>query len=178
MTPIGHSLFGVSVGVVCMPELKTFRAKAALLTGFAVLANVPDFAFPGWGHNRYDISHSLLTNLALIAAAVVVLRLWGKAWEAIGSTPVVLGGAAAWLSHLLLDSFYNHGRGVGMFWPFSRARLALPLPWLGNVEGRPPPLNAHTLRVCLVELVFYGLILLAAVCGRRLLARRALRSAQ
>jgi membrane-bound metal-dependent hydrolase YbcI (DUF457 family) len=176
MTPIGHSLFGASVGVVCMPELKTTRAKAALLAAFALLANVPDFALPGWGHDRYQVSHSLFINLSLIAAIVAVLRLRRRAWRELGSTPVVLGGAAAWLSHLLLDSFYNHGRGIAMFWPFSSARLALPLPWLGFLESNPPPLNAHTLEVCLVELGSFGLILSAAVYWRfRLFPRLARR---
>jgi hypothetical protein len=28
-----------------------------------------------------------------------------------------------------LDSLYNHGHGVAIFWPLSDVRLALPIPW-------------------------------------------------
>lgn len=175
MTPIGHSLFGTSIGVLCMPELETVRARAVFLTGFALLANVPDFALPGWGHDRYDISHGLFVNSVLIATAAVVLTFWTSGRKRLGGAAVILGGAAAWLSHLLLDSFYSHGKGIAIFWPFSRARLALPIPWLDNLQGSPPPLNAHTVRVCLVELVFYSSVLLASICFRCVLSRLARR---
>lgn len=176
MTPIGHSLFGTSIGVLCMPELETVRARAVFLTGFALLANVPDFAVPGWGHDRYHISHGLFVNSALIAAAAVVLTFWASGRKRFGGTGVILGGAAAWLSHLLLDSFYSHGKGIAIFWPFSRARLALPIPWLDNLQGSPPPLNAHTVRVCLVELVFFSFILSVSAYWRFRLSARLPRS--
>jgi membrane-bound metal-dependent hydrolase YbcI (DUF457 family) len=127
MTPVGHSLVGVALGIVCLPDFPTRRAEAAFLAGFAVLANVPDLRLPCWGHARYDISHSLFVSVLLIAVACVCLRLWPKTRPTIGSPPVLAAGAAAWLSHLLLDSFYSHGQGIAIFWPFSRAALALPV---------------------------------------------------
>ena len=155
-----------------MPELRTVRAKAAFLTGFVLLANLPDFPLPGWGHRRYLVSHSLFVNLALIAAAVVVLSLWSHAGKRPAPAPVVLGGAVAWLSHLLLDCFYSHGQGLAIWWPFSQARLALPVPWFDTLQGHRSPLDAHTLRVCLWECVFWGPILLIAILWRRRLSRK------
>lgn len=175
MAPVGHSLFGAAVGVLCVPELKTVRARAVFLTGFVLLANVPDFAVPGWGHDQYQVSHSLFVNLAIIAAIVVLLAIWGKARKRIGGAPVILGGTIAWLSHLLLDSFYNHGKGIAIYWPFSNARLALPIPWFSPLESSPPPLDSHTVRVCLIEAVFFLPVLLIAICCRGVILRRSRR---
>jgi len=169
MSPVGHSMLGASIGIVCMPQFKTVRAKAAFLTGFVVLANLPDLAVPGWGHDNYRVSHSLFVNLAMIAAIGGAIGLWGRAGVTIAAAPVILGGAAAWLSHLLLDSFYNHGQGIAIYWPFSRGRLSLPMPWFSTLEGRPPYLNVHSVQVCLVEFAFYFPILaLSIYCRRRL----------
>jgi|SRR3989304_307785 len=166
MTPIGHSLVGMAIGVVCMPRYKGFLPKAAILTGFIALANLPDWRLPGWGHTRYEISHSVFVNLALIIVFAVLLRLCNPIRTGIASWPVILGGAAAWLSHLLLDSFYNHGLGVAIFWPLSTARLALPMPWFRALPSSPPPLTIDTFYIYLVELLFYGPILLVAIGWR------------
>ena len=135
MTPVGHTLVGVSLGIACLPAFTTRRAKAAFLASFAVLANVPDLHLPCWGHSRYDISHSLFVSVLLIALACVCLRLWPRTRRTLGSPAVLAAGAAAWLSHLLLDSFYSHGQGIAIFWPFSQARLVLPIPWFDVLDG-------------------------------------------
>ena len=166
MTPVGHSMVGLSVGVFCMPQWQTTRAKALFLTSFVVLANLPDCPVPRWGHDQYMVSHSLLVNLALIVLVVVALRIGRKAVPSIASWPVLIGGAIAWLSHLLLDSFYNHGHGIRIYWPLSQKELALPLPWFSSLDRIPPPLNAHTLRICLMEFVFYLPLLLLAIYWR------------
>jgi hypothetical protein len=189
MTPVGHSLVGASIGVISMPPLKSLRARLAFVFAFAALANVPDLAIPGWGHDRYDVSHSLWVNLTLIAAVAVVLRsslyTMGKlsripdrengtvsSPNAAISTVVILAGSMAWLSHLLLDSFYCHGNGIAIFWPFSNAHLALPIPWFDNLSASPPPLTIHTLRVCTIELLFYFPLLLTTLFCRRVLRSR------
>lgn len=166
MTPVGHSLVGMAVGVVVMPRYKTFWAKAAFLAGFVALANLPDWELPGWGHNRYNVSHSVFVNLAMIAAIAAILRLPGLRKTRIASWPVILGGAAAWLSHFLLDSFYAHRFGVAIFWPFSTARLALPMPWFRTLRHIPPPLTMDTIRICAVEALFFGPILVVAIAWR------------
>ena len=125
---------------------------------------------------RHGSSRSLVfVNLAIIVAIVVALRIGRRAVPPIASWPVLIGGAIAWLSHLLLDSFYNHGEGIRIFWPLSEKALALPVPWFGGLNHIPPPLNVHTLRICLVEFVSYLPLLLAAVYWRRHRLRNSLR---
>ncbi len=172
MTPIGHSLVGMSMGVVCMPRYQSCWAKAAFLSGFIGLATVPDWHLPGWGHIRYEVSHSLFVNLALIIVFAVVLRTCKSTRMGIGAWPVIFGGAAAWLSHLLMDSFYNHGLGVTIFWPLSTARLALPMPWFRTLPYVPPPWDFDTFCIYLVEVLFYGPILLLAIAWRYWRLRR------
>jgi membrane-bound metal-dependent hydrolase YbcI (DUF457 family) len=166
MTPVGHSLVGAAVGVVVMPLYKSRWASAAFLAAFVALANLPDWRLPYWGHERYDISHSIFVNLALIMICAVPLRICKLTRANIGAWPVIFGGAIAWLSHLLLDSFYNHGQGIAIFWPFSSARLALPMPWFRTWSSVTPPLNADTFYICLIETLFYSPILLLAIGWR------------
>ncbi len=161
MTPVGHSLMGVTIAVVCLPSKLSKTASFLGLTNFVVLANLPDAPLPGWGHDRYGISHSVFVNVALIAGLVLVLRrAWPRLWR------VFAGGAVAWLSHLLLDTLYNHGRGLAMFWPMSQARLVLPVPWFSILHDFPPSLNSHNLRVFGVEILVYGALLGVALVWR------------
>jgi hypothetical protein len=169
-------LVGAAVGVVVMPRYKSRWASAAFISAFIAIANLPDWPLPYWGHTRYDISHSIYVNLAFIIICAALLRIWHRRGQApscarsqspgIGAWPVIFGGAIAWLSHLLLDSFYNHGQGIAIFWPLSSARLALPMPWFRTWSSVTPPLNADTFYICLVETLFYGPILLLVVGWR------------
>jgi len=181
-------LTGASIGVLVVPRDWRARAKAGLLAGFALVATLPDWQLPPgmpglqylplppWGHNLYRVSHSLFVNLAIAAAGVVLLGSWPPVRKALGGWPVLLGAAAALLSHLLLDTFYNHGRGLAMFWPLSDARLALPMPWFSTLEDIPPPLDWHTVRVVLVEAAFYLPLFIVCVAVRVGLARRVCRN--
>jgi len=137
---------------------------------FAMLADIPDFPLPGWGHYEYRVSHSIFVNGGLIAIVLLGLAAarMGKGLRI--SKRVVAGGVVAWLSHFLLDSMYNHGHGIAIYWPLAPGSLVLPVPWFSTLEHSPPPLNAHTLCVFAIELVCYSLLL-----GVVLLARRALK---
>jgi membrane-bound metal-dependent hydrolase YbcI (DUF457 family) len=165
MTPVAHSLVGASLGIVALPALPTRRARAAFVAGFVVLASVPDVQVPYWGHGPYyHVSHSLFVNALLIFVTAACLRLWPRTRATLGSPLVLAAGATAWLSHLLLDSFYSHGRGVPIFWPFSdHAALVLPIPSFDVLRGYPSWLSAHNVRVCLIELACYSPLLLAAL---------------
>ena len=104
------------------------------------------------------MSHSLFVNLALVAVVVALLISSRSWWSEAGRRWVVAGGAAAWMSHLLLDALYSHGRGIRIFWPVSDAALSLPVPWLHVLQ--PDSLsNVATLRIFATEAVFYGAIL-------------------
>jgi len=136
---------GTAIGTFSLPSNKPPRWKIAYFTVFALLGNLPDLDLPYWGHQRYDISHSLFVTL-LFGALIVALFAWlPNMRQPVGGQGVVFAGMLAWLSHLLLDSFYNHGRGVAIFWPFSTAHLALPIPWFSVVPFIPPITPAHLL---------------------------------
>lgn len=167
MTTIGHALTGISVGLLCLPKRRRSKASLALaLAGFAVLANVPDLPAPGWGHHLYHVSHSVFVNGALIAGCALALGWRAELRRRLGGWRVAAGGGVAWLSHLVLDSTYNHGQGIAIFWPLSWARLNLALPWFSTL--RPWwALDLHTLRVAATEILAYGLLLLACLAVRR-----------
>ena len=168
MTEVGHALTGTAIGVLCLPKDSSPRHKIVHFATFIALAIVPDYRIPNWGHDRYDISHSIFVNLLLIASFVVLLAIFKDIRRKIGGWTVVVAGAAAWLSHLLLDSFYNHGKGIAIFWPISKARLILPIPWLSVVKQLPLPVTPELLRILLIEFVtFSPLILLAIVLRNR-----------
>ena len=174
MTSVGHSLTGIAIGVLSMPRARSPRFKVVFLAAFAVLANLPDLPVPGWGHSRYDISHSVFVNAGWILLAVADMAFLPKVRRVIGGWPVVACAAGAWLSHLLLDTFYNHGRGLAIFWPFSSASLRLPIPWFSTTPAWWK-LTAHSLRVTSIETLFYGGVLVLCIAIRRLADRRATR---
>lgn len=165
MTSVGHTLTGFGIAVAGMPSGLRRRGRVTLLLLAGTAANVPDFPLPGWGHHMYHISHSLFVTVAGLTA----LGLWLRTRPELRSRVAGWRGlsllAMAWLSHFLLDALYNHGRGVGIFWPLSDAHLALPVPWFETL--RPPWRTARNLRVFAVELGVYG-ALLAAVSAARL----------
>ncbi len=170
MSPVGHTLTGIAIGVACMPKEKPPRWKAVYLGVCAFLAYIPDLQLPYWGHGaHYYVSHSLFANLVLILVCLLPFLVnkplrtnAGGAWE-------VSGGMLAWLSHLLLDTFYNTGTGLMMFWPFSEARLSLAMPWFNVVTEY---FSLRTLRILLVEAAFYGGILAMVIVARRFLLIR------
>lgn len=163
MTPIGHTLTGLTIGVLALPRAAS-RARVFLqLTTCGVLANVPDFPLPHWGHDRYDISHSLFVNLLLLGLMALLFAGWPTARQRVGGWPAIRGGGLAWLSHLLLDSFYNHGLGIAIFWPFSTARLVLPIVWFTALPSSPPPLTWATAQIFAVEGLVYGGVFLVVV---------------
>ena len=167
MTTVGHSLAGLAIAALVVPRGWSVRAKVAGFTAFALLANLPDAPLPGWGHSRYLISHSLFVALAAVAVPVAALAALRRPRAWLGGWPVVLGGAGAWLSHLLLDTFYNHGRGLRMFWPASRtAALKLPVPWFSVLRGGWAA-DVYSLRIATIELLCYGGLLAACVLARR-----------
>ncbi|MBT3201808.1 MAG: metal-dependent hydrolase [Phycisphaerales bacterium] len=175
MTYIGHTLTGLAIGAAVLPGGLSRRRMLLGMAVFALLADVPDFPLRGWGHDRYDISHSIFVNGGIIA--VVLLGLWilGK-WKGLRvPLGVRVGGVCAWFSHMLLDSMYNHGLGIRIYWPVSSESLVLPVPWFSTLEYSPPPMNAHTARVFAIELACYLPLLLVVLIVRHGLILRARR---
>jgi len=173
MTCVGHGLIGCAVGLTVLPRSSRWSARLLHLLAFAALANLPDLPLRYWGHDRYEISHSLFVSLVAIGLLSAAILLAQRRGRRLGLA-LLVAGALAWLSHLLLDSFYNHGQGVAIYWPFSEGRLVLPVPWL-EVAKQPLlalgelSLGGQTLRVMGIELLTFG-----ALPALALLLRRAL----
>lgn len=163
MTTIGHTLTGIAIGLVCKPKNISLRRSIVHLAFFAFLANIPDLPLPKWGHDDYRVSHSLFVTLMFITTIVIGLAFAKKIRERLGGWPVISSGALAWLSHLLLDSFYNTGYGIAIFWPFSKARLILPIPWFSVLPSIPPPFTWPIIQIFLIEFISYFPLVILAI---------------
>jgi membrane-bound metal-dependent hydrolase YbcI (DUF457 family) len=141
-----------------------------------LLPNLPDWPLTYWGHDRYTISHSLFVNLLLSFLALVFLAWRPDVRHRIGGAVVLVGAVAAWLSHLILDSFYNYGGGVSIFWPFSGVSLALPIPWFSVVPPAPPITLAHLQGYAIEFISYFPLILLAYTLRRAGITERLARA--
>lgn len=165
MTFVGHSLTATALAILSLPAPASPRRVTAQILSFVVLANLPDAPVSGWGHVRYDISHSLFVTLLLLTLLASICVWRPQLRRRLGGWSVLAAGAAAWLSHLLLDSFYNHGRGIGIFWPVSDAHLALPIPWFEVLPQVWPRWTPEATRVLAFELISYlPLVVLALGC--------------
>ena len=90
----------------------------------------------------------------------------------------VVCGAGAWLSHLMLDSFYNHGHGVAIYWPFSNGRLNFSISWFDTLDVTQSIISRHNLSVYAIEFAAYLPVLLTGIMVAAMTKRRspALRS--
>lgn len=166
MTPVGHTLTGIAIGAACMPKEKPARWKAIYLGVCAFLAYIPDLQLPYWGHGaHYYVSHSLFSNLMLILVCLLPFLFSKPLRTKVGSGWAITSGALAWISYLLLDTFYNTGTGLMMFWPLSDARLSLAMPWFSVVTEY---FSLRTLNIVLIETAFYGGILAMVALIRKL----------
>ena len=166
MTSVGHCLTGLSIAALVVPRSWERKEKIAAFAAFTLVANVPDLPLPFWGHYSYRVSHSLFVNLALVAVVVGLLIHSGARRGEAAWRWVVAGGAAAWLSHLLLDSFYSHGHGIRIFWPLSDAALNLSVPWFHVLQRGSAP-DLASLQILAIEALCYGLLLAACLYWRR-----------
>lgn len=167
MTSFGHTMIGIACGSLMVPSTLNLRPKAALILLFAAAANVPDIEVQGWGHDRYYFSHSLFVNLGAMG---LILAMWTvycvlsrheRYWK------IAAGLSCAWMSHLLLDSFYNHGAGIRIFWPLSDAALALPIPWLSVRDVSIPYFAWSNLKVYLTEAATFAPLLILSIIIHR-----------
>jgi len=171
MTFVGHSLVGASLAQAVIPAGASWRRWLFIVHLYVLLAFLPDLPLPGWGHNLYFFSHSLFVNVLFMVPATGLV-LYFQARREVSVYPVLVGAAAAWLSHFPLDAIYNHGQGVAVYWPFSEAVLNLPLPWFTTLDMRQPLTAAYNARVFLVEGAFYLPLFGAAFLGRWVWLRR------
>ena len=169
MSPVGHTLTGLAIGYLAVPRATPLKPKLALLAMFAVAANAPDLPFPYWGHERYDISHSVFSTAAGLTILLTVLVSWFRGRDPVGWR-ILLGLAVAWYSHLLLDTLYAHGHGLAIYWPLNNDRIAVPLSWLGRAN-RIDVFSLHNVRVAFFELITFGPLLVFALLAKAIFRR-------
>lgn len=167
MTFVGHSIVGLSIAAASMQngERKNFLAAAA---AFVLFANFPDFAFR---LIPYYESHSLFTVLAVLGAGTFSIWILHRRVPGLDWRLILLGNLTV-LSHLLLDTFYNHGLGLALLWPLSAVRTALPIPWLSVMQSPFLPVNAGHVKVWALELVTFAPILLLAAAVKMISRRK------
>lgn len=166
MTSLGHTLVGVSIGMLCMPAMEKARHRIIFMVGMIAIASLPDWPIPGWGHYRLDISHSIIVNGAAMLGIVVGLRrLAGPTFRQYRK--VVVGAMTAWMSHFVLDAFYADS-SLAIFWPLNNASVTVPIPWLKTMPHAPPPFDRQILQIFMFEaLTFLPLLFLVAALRMR-----------
>jgi hypothetical protein len=162
MSPVGHSIVGLAFAAIAMPALQSRTSKLFLAAVFVAVANLPDWPIPNWGHDQYRISHSVFMNLTLIGIVGTIWLSLQTFRRAVPNRCLVLGGCA-WLSHLVLDSFYNHGNGIAIYWPISKAKLNLAMPWFNNLDLSQPVMSQHNLSVFTIEFAAFSPLLAIAL---------------
>ena len=171
MSPVGHSIVGLAFAAVALPRDGNRKRLVILPIAFIALASLPDWPIPSWGHARYDISHSIFVNISLVGAVMLLWCMMPLFRSFVGARCLWLG-AAAWLSHLMLDSFYNHGHGVAIYWPFSDARLNFAIPWFNTLDPSQSIASPHNLSVYAIEFMAYLPIMILAVGFRKMINRQ------
>ncbi len=181
MTPIGHTLTGLAIGYLAVPRDAPPKQTAIMLGVFALLASAPDLPFPFWGHNDYRISHSLVTTTVGIVLIGGFLAFKYKGRPPFTPT-MLLAGAIAWYSHILLDSLYNHAIGLEVGWPLFDYRMAWPVSWL-SPGNKHDIFSMHNVKVAVYEVLTFGpLLMLSLICkylfrGASLYANKSARAA-
>lgn len=169
MTPVGHILVGASLGTLVIPPKTNIIRRISLFFLFVFLALLPDLPLPGWGHQRYLVSHSIWVNLFIILLFLGIIYCFRRVTKHTNLNGWFLFFCIlAIFSHLLLDSFYNHGYGIMIFWPFSERSLVLPIPWLSVGHDFSFPPNLEMLKIWFFEFITFGPLLLVSIWIRKL----------
>ncbi|MBI3932315.1 MAG: metal-dependent hydrolase [Acidobacteria bacterium] len=127
-SPIGHTLAGLAVLAARDAPEHASRARAAVVVGAAVAADLDLLLRFVDGRNHHQAeSHSV--GAALLAALLV----WAGARLAGAARPARLAMTAslAWLSHLALDYLNRDTHppiGIMAFWPWSYEYFKFPWP--------------------------------------------------
>jgi len=172
--PIAHGLLGASIVEALRPSSRRRSAKLLLLG--ALLAISPDFDYAlnwlriSWGGWHHGFTHSIPFALLVGLVLIVVFRDW--------RVRSYLLFTLAYLSHALLDFMFTESRGIALWWPFTNYRYKLRLPTLIEYAWSRASLSdtvLDILKLCLLELVIFGPILLAVLWIRSAFIRENLR---
>src|SRR6185295_3396580 len=160
--PVAHGLLGASVAAALQPSSEP-RYWRNLFIG-AFLGICPDFDYAlnwlrisggGWHHG---FTHSFLFAICLGLLTTLILR------EVKIRSAIIFVSAA--VSHTLIDYVMTESRGVALWWPFTdhRYKLRFPNPidytWDDSTVSR---MVSDLLRISLIELMVFGVLLLAVL---------------
>lgn len=172
--PIAHGLLGASVVEALRPSSRPRSAKLLLLG--ALLAISPDFDYAlnwlriAWGGWHHGFTHSIPFALVLGLVLIAIFRDW--------HVRSYLVFTLAYVSHALLDFMFTESRGIALWWPFTnyryKARLPGPIDYAWN-DASLSAMLVDLLKLCLMELVIFGPILLAVIWIRSAFTRENLR---
>lgn len=170
MASVGH----VAVGLAAARVFAAWRGAPAFswqsTLALTALSLAPDLDVIGFslgvpygapfGHR--GASHSLAVAVAMGALAALVA--WKMRWPALKTGALV---AAVVGSHGLLDAMTDGGMGIALAWPFSKARMFLPLRPIPVAPIGVRVLSERGLSVMLTEVVYFAPVLLWGVWPRR-----------
>ena len=167
MPGLGHFAVGVAAGRL---HTRDRTSPALAMVAFCALSVLPDADVVGFSFGiPYDApfghrgaSHSLSVGLALGLLTGGLGKLWGLSW---GRTTAIACLVA--VSHGLLDTLTDGGRGIALLWPLSDERYFAPWQPLPVSPLGPAVFSKWGLRVFLVELVYFSPFLIYAFWPRR-----------
>ena len=151
------------------------RSAKLLLLG-ALLAISPDFDYAlnwlriTWGGWHHGFTHSIPFALVLGLVLIAIFRDW--------HVRSYLLFTLAYVSHALLDFMFTESRGIALWWPFTNYRYKARLPGPIDYAWSDASLSAmlvDILKLCLMELVIFGPILLTVIWIRSAFTRENLR---
>ena len=166
MTTLGHIIIGGSIGLLSVPRTKMMWRHLIIIIAIIAIANIPDWPLPGWGQHRLAYSHSLFVNMVVLGCIAMIWIRGAGLVVARRHAMIMTGAILAWLSHFLLDMLYGDS-GVAILWPFSSAKLSLPVPWLHTMPHVPPPFDPVISKIFLMELLTFSPFLIAAMLIRK-----------
>jgi inner membrane protein len=168
MASLAHVVVGMGAGRVAT---RREDSPAMWMLGFAILSMLPDvdvIAFrlgipysATFGHR--GATHSLLFGLlAAICFTVLAARYSDAPWPKTAALACIVA-----VSHPLLDSLTNGGRGVALLWPFSNERFFAPWRPIPVAPIGARMLSNRGLHVMLFEAFWSAPLLLWALWPRR-----------
>ena len=166
MTTVGHTIMGVTTATVFIPFPLSRNKKFLWLATAIFAANIPDIALPGWGHDRYYFSHSIVVNAIILFLFIGLMLTLRRDYKF--QKHFIAMFSLAWMSHFILDSFYNHGKGLRAFWPISDAALNMPIPIFETTDS-----SSNLFLTYLIEFLVYGSVLLLVYGLRRFCIKKA-----
>ncbi len=179
MPGIGHIAVGLAAGRLHAGRGATSGSLAASMGGYALLSALPDADVLAFGLGiPYDAPfghrgavHSLAFGVLSAGVFCAVARTLGQPLRR--TVPLALVVA---LSHPLLDTLTDGGRGIALLWPLSEVRLFAPWRPIPVAPIMPTAwLSPWGARVVTTELLYFSPLLVYALWPRFTLRWRARR---